>query len=298
MTWIILGRQLKRWGLFLRRLQREMGYDDCMGMAAQIAYFATLSLFPFLIFLLSLISYLPIEGDLAGQVLQALQEQLPAESFQLLSNYVQNLVGNLLESPSQQLIGLGLLTALWSASMAVGALITTINRAYNLRPRRSIVHQKILSIALTLVLTGIWLLSMIMVLLGPTATHEMFQFLGLAGDAHNLWTTLRVPLALGLMLVTLAILYYYAPEARQKFKWILPGAMTSTILWFGASSLFRLFVRNFGTYNKLYGSLAAVIILMVWLWISGLIFLLGAEINALMKRMEHEDGHHRVRSLR
>ncbi len=292
-----ITRRLKKWGLFLRRLQREMGYDDCMGMAAQIAYFATLSLFPFLIFLLGLISYLPVEGDLAGQALRALEDQLPAESFELLSNYVESWVTSLLKTPRRELVLLGLLTSLWSASMAVGALITTINRAYNLRPRRSIAHQKILAIALTLVLTAIWLLSMILVLFGPTATHAMFRFLGLAGDAQNLWTTMRLPLAFGLNLLTLAILYYYAPEARQKFQWILPGAVTSTILWLGASSLFRLFVRDFGTYNKLYGSLAAIIILMVWLWISGLIFLLGAEINALMKRMEHEHGHHRVRPL-
>jgi len=295
---MVLSRRLKKWLLFLRRLQREMGYDDCMGMAAQIAFYATVSLFPFLIFLLSLISHLPIEGDLAGQILRSIETQLPPESFQLLRDYVENWMSAILESPSQKLLSIGLLTSLWSASMAVGALITTINRAYNLRPRRSIIHQKLLAIALTLLLTGIWLIAMCLVLFGPTATHAAFQLLGLAGESQNLWTNLRLLVAFGLNLLSLSLLYYYAPEARQRFRWILPGALTSTILWLGASSLFRVFVRNFGTYNKLYGSLAAIIILMVWLWISGLIFLLGAEINALMKRMEHEDGHYKVRPLR
>ncbi len=271
---------MKRWGLFLRRLQREMGYDDCIGMAAQIAFFMILGLFPFLIFLLSLISYLPIGGQLSGQVLPALEEQLPPEAFGLVEKYVQGFVGGMIEGRSEKLLGIGLLASLWSASMGVGALITTINRAYNLRPRRSIAAQKVLSIFLTLVLTGIWLLSMFIVIFGPAATHGLFRWLGLAGDAQNLWTTLRLPLVFCLNLLALAILYYYAPEARQRFRWILPGAITSTVLWLGASSLFRLFVRNYGTYNMLYGSLAAVIILMIWLWISGLIFLLGAEINA------------------
>jgi membrane protein len=295
---MLFKRRLLRWGLFLRRLQREMGYDDCMGMAAQIAFFATLSLFPFFIFLLSLVSSLPVGEGLVDNTLGSLQAQLPPESYELIRDYVENRLDNILESPSQKLVSIGLLTALWSASMAVGALITTINRAYNLRPRRSIVQQKILSIALTLVLTAIWLLAMWLVLFGPTATHALFQALSLAGDTHNIWTHLRLWIASGLTLLSLAILYYYAPEARQRFRWILPGAVTSTILWLGASSLFRLFVRNFATYNKLYGSLTAVIILMVWLWISGLIFLLGAEINALMKRMEHETGHYKVRPLR
>jgi len=101
-----------------------------------------------------------------------------------------------------------------------------------------------------------------------------------------------------LNLIALSVLYYIAPEAKQKFRWILPGAITSTILWMVASSAFRVFLRNFGHYNKTYGSLAALVILMIWLWLSGLVFLLGAEINSLMKRMEEDDGPRRVRLLR
>jgi membrane protein len=128
------------------------------------------------------------------------------------------------------------------------------------------------------------------VLVGPHATHLFFQFLGMAGNSYNAWTHLRLVVVFGLNLLTLALLYYFGPEARQAFRWILPGAVTSTVLWLGASSLFRLFVRNFGSYDATYGSLAAFVILMVWLWMSGLIFLLGAEINALMKRMDlHEE---------
>jgi membrane protein len=170
--------------------------------------------------------------------------------------------------------------------MGVGAMITTINRAYNIRPRRSIVEQKLLAIALTIALSGIMLLSTVIVLFGPRVTLVIFHGLGLAGDSYNAWTSLRLFVVSGLILLTLAILYYYAPEARQAFRWILPGALTSTVLWLGASSLFRLFVRNFGSYNATYGSLTAVVILMIWMWMTGLIFLLGAEINSLMKRME------------
>lgn len=273
--------EIKRFGLFLRRLQREMGYDDCMGMAAQIAFYMLLSIFPFLVFLLSLISFLPIP-ELDRHVMAVLSGSLPTEAYQLVATTVQSL----LTTRREEMLGFGLLVALWSGSMGIGAVITTINRAYNIRPRRSLAEQKLLAIVLTIALSGIMLLSTVIVLFGPHATHVIFQFLGLAGDSYNAWTHLRLVVVFGLDLLTLALLYYFGPEARQAFRWILPGAVTSTVLWLGASSLFRLFVRNFGSYDATYGSLAAFMILMVWLWMSGLIFLLGAEINALMKRMD------------
>ncbi len=291
---MIDSRRIRRGWLFLRRLQREMGYDDCMGMAAQIAYFLMLGLFPTLIFLLSTISYLPIGADLSGELLDALRSQLPPEAYRLVAGTVEGLLGD----RSESLLSFSLLAALWSGSMGVGALITTINRAYNIRPRRSLVTQKLLAIVLTLGLAAIWLASSVFVVLGPKVTAAILQWLGLGGGSAQLWTTLRLPVIFGLNLFALSILYYYAPEARQRFRWILPGATTATVLWLATSSLFRLFVRNFGSYNKTYGSLTAVVILMIWLWLTGLIFLLGAEINALMKRLEQEDGPRRVRLLR
>jgi membrane protein len=196
------------------------------------------------------------------------------------------------------ILGVGLLAALWSASMGVGALITTINRAYNIRPRRNIVTQKLLSIILTLLLSGLWLMAMTIILVGPDLTQDMFEFMGIASETNTFWTSIRLPMAFVLNMVALATLYYFAPEARQKFRWILPGAVTSTILWMGASQGFRVFLANFGAYNKTYGGLAAVIILMMWLWLSGLVFLLGAEINSLMMRSEDNDPTRRVRLLR
>jgi membrane protein len=139
---------------------------------------------------------------------------------------------------------------------------------------------------------------MTIILVGPKVTQQIFQFMGIASETNTFWTSIRLPMAFVLNLVALSILYYFAPEARQKFRWILPGAVTSTLLWMLASSAFRVFLRNFGAYNKTYGGLAAVIILMIWLWISGLVFLLGAEINALMKRDQETEPERRVRLLR
>jgi membrane protein len=289
-----ITRRLKRFWLFLIRLQREMAYDDAMGMAAQIAFYTMLGLFPFLIFLLSLVSSFPLGESLKPLMLEALNDQMPRES----AEYVAGIVLELLPQYSQGLLSFGLLASLWGASMAVGALITTINRAYNILPRRNIITQKILAIILVLLLSGMWLMSMTIILVGPGITQNLFEFMGIASETNTFWTSIRLPMAFLLNLTALTILYYFAPEARQRLMSILPGACTSTILWMLASSGFRIFLRNFGTYNKTYGSLAAVVILMVWLWISGLIFLLGAEINSLMKRIDHDDSPRRVRLLR
>jgi membrane protein len=286
-------RRLKRFWLFLVRLQREMAYDDAMGMAAQIAFYMMLGLFPFMIFLLSMLSTFPLGEELQPRMLESLSDQMPPEAAQ----YVTDTVLNLLPHYPEGLLGIGLLASLWGASMAVGALITTINRAYNIRPRRNIVTQKLLSIILTLLLSGLWLMAMTIILVGPDLTQDMFEFMGIASETNTFWTSIRLPMAFVLNMVALATLYYFAPEARQRVLSIMPGALTATILWLLASSAFRIFLRNFGTYNKTYGSLAALIILMVWLWISGFVFLLGAEINSLMKR-DDEETHERVRLLR
>ena len=289
-----IARKFKRSWLFLLRLQREMAYDDAMGMAAQIAFYAMLGLFPFMIFLLSFISTFPLGEKLQPLLLAALEDQMPVEA----AHYVTNIVMELIPQSNQGLLSFGLLAGLWGASMAIGALITTINRAYNIRPRRNIVTQKILAIGLTLGLSGVWLLAMTIILVGPQITQIAFEWLGLASETNTFWTSLRLPMAFLLNLIALSVLYYVAPEAKQRFRWILPGAFTSTLLWLLASSAFRVFLRNFGHYNKTYGSLATVVILMIWLWISGLLFLLGAEINSLMKRMEEDDPPERVRLLR
>jgi membrane protein len=288
------NRYWKRALLFLERLRREIAYDDVMGMSAQIAYYMLLSVIPFLIFVLSIISRLDLGDRLQGQLLETLQEQMPLEA----ANFIVDIVMRVLPTQSGETTIVSFAVSLWGSSMAVGALITTINRAYNLRPRRNIIVQKLMSLALVLVLSAILLLAMVILVLGPDFTQTFFEFLGLADESDTFWTSVRLPLAGLLATIALAILYFYAPEARQRFKHILPGTVTAALLWLVASSGFRLFVAQFGNYNVTYGSLAAVVILLAYFWLTGFIFLLGAEINALMKRFEFQDGYEPYRPLR
>lgn len=287
-------RNWKRALFFLERLRREIAYDDCMGMAAQIAYYMLLSMIPFLIFVLSVISRLDFGEALSPLLLDTLREQMPPEA----ANYIVDIVVRVLPTRSSETTVVSLAVTLWGASMVVGAFITTINRAYNLRPRRNIIKQKLMSILLVLVMSAILMLALLILLFGPQVTQEAFEFLQLASETNTFWTQIRLPLAAMLAFAALAILYYYAPEARQRFIHILPGAITAAVFWMVAGSAFRLFVRNFGNYNATYGSLAAVVILLAYFWLTGFIFLVGAEINALMKRMEVEEGRSLFRPLR
>jgi membrane protein len=287
-------RSWKRALVFLERLRREIAYDDCMGMAAQIAYYMLLSVIPFLIFVLSIMGQLSMGEALEPLLLETLREQMPVEA----ANYITDIVLRVLPTRSSETTLISFIIALWGSSMAVGALITTINRAYNLRPRRNIVTQKLLALVLVLALSGILLLAMVILVVGPQVTQTSLEAVGLTADAGSFWTSIRLPLAGVLAFSALAILYYYAPEARQRFIHILPGTVTATVLWLVASSAFRLFVRNFGNYNATYGSLAAVVILLAYFWLTGFIFLLGAEVNALMKRMEIDEGRPLFRPLR
>ena len=289
-----LSRRLKRAWLFLVRLQREIGHDDCMGMAAQIAFYNLLGLFPLMIFLLNIIGLFPLGRALQPSLLKELGKQMPPEA----ANYVVDIILGLLPSGNQGLFGVGLVISLWGASTAMGSLVTTINRAYNIRPRRNLLKQKFLAIWLTLVLALMWMLAMVIVLVGPRVTQNVFELMGIASETNTFWTSVRLPMAAALTLASLSILYYIAPEAKQRFRWILPGAVTATILWMGASSGFRVFLRNFNSYDVVYGSLAGLVILMIWFWLSGLVFLLGAEINSLMKRIDEEHQPERLRRPR
>ncbi len=203
---------MKKWGLFLRRLQREIGYDDCMGMAAQIAYFMMLGLFPLLLFIISLLSFLPILEP--NQVLANLSDTIPPASYELVASTIHSV----LSQNDGAILGLGLLAALWSGSIGVGALITTINRAYNIHPKRNIAYQKLMSILLTIMLSAFVLVSTFTILSGPDVTQLVFQKLGLPFSSSSFWMNMRLPLVLFSNLFAFSVVYYVAPEAKQSLS--------------------------------------------------------------------------------
>jgi membrane protein len=187
---------------------------------------------------------------------------------------------------------LGLAAALWSASGYVGAFSRASNVIYEVEEARPFWKLRPLQVALTLTLLLLVAFSAIAVVLSGPLADEVGKVLGVQGTALTVWDLVKWPAIVLVVLTMVAILYYAAPNVRHAgFRWITPGGVLAVFLWIAASIGFAFFVANFGSYNKTYGSLAGVIVFLVWLWISNVAILLGAELNAeLERRREVESG--------
>ncbi|MET0965798.1 MAG: YihY/virulence factor BrkB family protein [Nakamurella sp.] len=269
------------WKFILRKTIREFSDDQCTDLAAALTYYAVLALFPALLALVSLLG-------LVGQ--QGKTEEL----INVLSDMGAGSVAETIRAPLQQLtqtsaagIGLiiGIAGALWSASGYVGAFGRAMNRVYEIKEGRPFWKLRPLMIVITLatvILAG--LVAIGLVVSGPLA-RAIGDAIGLGETAVTVWNIVKWPVLLLLAALVVAILYYATPNVKQpKFRWISVGAGIAIVTWVVASALFGLYVSQFSNYNKTYGSLAGVIIFLLWLWITNLALLFGAEVDAEMER--------------
>ena len=269
------------WKFILRKTIREFSDDQCTDLAAALTYYAVLALFPALLALVSLLG-------LVGQ--QGKTEEL----INVLSDMGAGSVAETIRAPLQQLtqtsaagIGLiiGIAGALWSASGYVGAFGRAMNKVYEIKEGRPFWKLRPLMIVITLatvILAG--LVAIGLVVSGPLA-RAIGDAIGLGETAVTVWNIVKWPVLLLLAALVVAILYYATPNVKQpKFRWISVGAGIAIVTWVVASALFGLYVSQFSNYNKTYGSLAGVIIFLLWLWITNLALLFGAEVDAEMER--------------
>lgn len=263
------------WGQVVRRTVQESVADNCLGMAAQLAYYFFFALFPALLFLLALASYFPIE-TLIDDVLAMLGGFAPPEVLTIITDQIREI------SSGEQggLLTLGFLLALWSSSAAMVAIIDTFNRAYDIDEGRPWWHVRLLAIALTIGLALFILISFALVLLGPTAARWIADATPLGNVFVWTWMILQWPLVFAIASAGIAIVYYFAPDAEQDWVWLTPGSITATLLWLAASLGFKFYLANFGNYTETYGAIGGIMILMLWFYISGLVLLVGAELNA------------------
>jgi membrane protein len=269
------------WKYIGRKTLREFSDDQCTDLAAALTYYAVLALFPALLALVSLLG-------LVGQ--QGKTEEL----IGVLSEMGAGSVADTIRAPLQQLtqtssagfaLIIGIAGALWSASGYVGAFGRAMNRIYEIREGRPFWKLRPLMMIITLaavILAG--LVAIGLVVSGPVA-RSIGNAIGLGDTAVTVWNIVKWPVLLALAALVVAILYYATPNVRQpKFQWISVGAAVAIITWVIASALFGLYVSQFANYNKTYGSLAGVIIFLLWLWITNLALLFGAELDAEMER--------------
>ena len=270
------------WLYVARKTMREFSKDQCTDLAAALTYYAVLALFPALVAMLSLISLVGDPQKTADNLLQVLSDIGASSAADTLRPTITQLASS--GSGGVALI-IGLALALWSASGYVGAFGRGMNRIYEVGEGRPIWKLRPLMLGLTLVLVVLAaLVGLGLVLTGPAA-KSVGDLIGAGDTAVTLWDIAKWPVMLAVVIFIVALLYYVTPNVAQpKFKWISLGAVVAILTLIIASVAFGFYIANFSNYNKTYGSLAGVVVFLLWLWITNLALLFGAELDAELER--------------
>ena len=263
------------WSELLKRTAKESSEDDVLGLAAQLAYYFFLALFPAVLFILALASFFPLT-NVIDDIVGALRPIAPSDVLGLLEDQLRRISN----TGSSGILTIGILGALWSSSAAVVAIVGSLNRAYDIEEGRPWWKVRLTAIGLTVGLAVLVLTSFTMIVAGPTIASQVASTFGLGSVFEWTWKVLQWPLAFMLVSTAVGLVYYVAPDAEQDWAWITPGAVIGTMLWLVVSLVFKFYVTNFGDYNATYGAVGGVIVLLLWFYISGLAILVGAELNA------------------
>ena len=268
------------WMYVARKTAREFSKDQCTDLAAALTYYAVLALFPAMIAVLSLVGLVGQGPKTAKTITDVLRQA--GLSSKTLSDTITQLAST--QGAGLALI-LGLATALWSASGYVGAFGRAMNRMYEVgegRPIWKLRPVMLLVTLITVVLAAAVALGLVMT--GPAA-EAVGNAIGLGSTAVLVWNIAKWPVMLLVVVLIVALLYYATPNVKQpKFRWISVGAALAIVVWVLASAAFGFYVANFSSYNKTYGSLAGVIVVLLWLWLTNLALLFGAELDAELER--------------
>ena len=263
------------WTELARRTAREIAADNCLGLAAQLAFYFFLALFPALLFLVAIVSYLPIQ-NVMDAITGALARVAPLEVMDLIKTQLVKIASD----KSGGLLTLGMIGTLWSTSSGVSAIIDTLNQAYDIQETRPLWKTKLIALALTIALAAFIVCSFALVLVGPALAEKIAAWFYLGSAFTWTWKIAQWPVVFALVSFGVAIVYYYAPDAEQDWIWITPGSIFATILWLIVSLAFRVYVTRFGSYNATYGAIGGIIVTMLWFYVSSLAVLVGAELNA------------------
>lgn len=262
----------------LSRVWREIKRDDVFGNAAQLAYYFLLALFPLLIFLTSAIGL--IVGSNTGMrhtLFAYLSRVMPSSAFQLIDSTLIEVS----KSSGAGKLSFGLIAALWAASNGMGAITEALNSAYDLEETRPWWKQRLTAIALTIGLSVLIIAALGLVIGGSHIADHLAAYHRVSSAFTVTWKILQWPIALACMLLAFALIYFVAPNFhRQEWRWITPGSLIGVVLWLAASFAFKAYLHFFDSYSKTYGSLGAVIVLMLWLYLTGVAVLIGGEVNS------------------
>jgi membrane protein len=271
----------RSWGGILKRTFKGFQSNNLTDWAAALTYYGILSIFPALIVLVSVLGLI---GESATQpLLDNLDEVAPGPAQDIFTNAIENLQGS--QGAAGVFFVIGLLGAVWAASGYIAAFMRASNSIYGMEEGRPIWKTLPVRVGLTVLLMVLTVLSAVAVTITGGLAEEVGNLLGLGGTAVTVWDIAKWPILLLLVSFMFAVLYWAAPNVKQPgFRWISPGGVLAVVGWVIASAAFAFYVANFGSYNETYGALAGPIVFLVWLWMSNLMILLGAEFNAELER--------------
>jgi membrane protein len=258
------------------------------GRAAELSYYFLLALFPFLIFLTSIIGLVLGSGTGTRDMLFSyLARIMPPSAFQLISSTMMEVSA----ASSGGKLSFGLLAALWAASNGLTAITESLNQAYDLKETRPWWKQRLVAIELTIALSVFIIFALILVIAGGHIAEWLAAHYGLGSTFPMIWKIIQWPVVLACMTLAFALIYYFAPDFReQSWQWLTPGSVIGVALWLLVSLAFRVYLHFFDSYSATYGSLGAVIVLMLWLYFTGAAVLIGGEINSEIENAAAEQG--------
>ena len=269
-------------GKVLIRTVKEFIDDEMSTYASALAYQMLFSLFPFILFLIALIGFLHLPDFFSWLRLQS-ELVLPPQALEQVNPVIDQL-----QQSKGGLLSVGIVIALWTASAGVRLMMSAMNAAYDVVEGRPIWKRFPLSIFYTIGIAGMLLVAAALMVLGPQVMSWLAGQVGLEDFVVTLWTILRWPVVILLMMIAVAVMYYVMPDVEQKFRFITPGSVLAVVVWIVASLGFAFYVKTFADYNAMYGSIGAIIVLLLYFYISSAVLLLGAEMNAVIEHLSAE----------
>jgi membrane protein len=257
------------------RTAQEIWADDLLNLAAQQAYYFFFALFPALLTFISFASFFPIH-DLTGQIITMFGRFAPPDVIKIVTEQITQIS----QSGHGGILTFAFLLTIWSSSGAMVSIISTLNAAYDITEGRPMWRVRLTALALTVGMAFFIILSMALVLVGPTVAEHLADTMRLGPAFKWAWWVLQWPVIFALVATAIGLVYYFAPDAVQDWVWITPGSIVATVLWLAVSLGLKLYIVFFADYNKTYGTLGAFIVLLTWFYLSGLAILIGAELNA------------------
>jgi membrane protein len=272
-------------GELARRVWSQMSEDEIVDRAAALAYYFLFALFPALLFLTSLLGMLPLQG-LMERLIAYAEQAMPGDA----ASIVRRTLTEIQTGARGGLLSFGALAALWAGSNGMASVMTALNAAYGVADARPWWKRRLLSIVLTFGFALFIISALVLIVFGPRIGESVANWLGF-GDVFALaWNLVNVPVVVFFVLLGIALVYYFAPATKQHWRWVTPGSVVGLVLWLAMSYGLRLYVTSFADYGATYGSIGGVILLMLWLYLSGIALLVGAEINAEIEQAAAERG--------